>query len=111
MHQILINEKYIGNNVWNRVSFKLKKKSVHNDPGMWIRADGAFPAIVDRHLFEAAQSIIRHDHSGCLMTKCLASLRDSSNGKVCSQASSSTKRKGCLPAAPTALASAASSGL
>lgn len=27
-HQILINKKYIGNNVWNRVSFKLKKKHV-----------------------------------------------------------------------------------
>lgn len=24
VHQILINEKYVGNNVWNRVSFKLK---------------------------------------------------------------------------------------
>ena len=27
VHQMLINEKYIGNNVWNRVSFKLKKKA------------------------------------------------------------------------------------
>ena len=27
VHQVLINEKYIGNNVWNRVSFKLKKKA------------------------------------------------------------------------------------
>jgi len=25
VHQLLINEKYIGTNVWNRVSFKLKK--------------------------------------------------------------------------------------
>lgn len=59
VHQVLINEKYIGNNVWNRVSFKLKKKRVHNSPDMWIRAEGAFPAIVDRHLFDAAQTIIR----------------------------------------------------
>nr|WP_274383277.1 recombinase family protein [Pinisolibacter aquiterrae] len=59
IHQILINEKYIGNNVWNRMSFKLKKKRVHNEPSMWIRADGAFPAIIDRPLFDAAQSIIR----------------------------------------------------
>ncbi|MFD2238162.1 recombinase family protein [Aureimonas populi] len=59
VHQILINEKYIGNNVWNRVSFKLKKKRVRNSPDMWFRADGVFPAIVDRHLFEAAQTIIR----------------------------------------------------
>lgn len=59
VHQVLINEKYIGNNVWNRVSFKLKKKRVRNSPDMWIRADGVFPAIIDRHLFDAAQTIIR----------------------------------------------------
>lgn len=59
LHQVLINEKYIGNNVWNRVSFKLKKKRIHNSPDKWIRADGVFPAIVDRHLFNAAQIIIR----------------------------------------------------
>lgn len=59
IHQVLINEKYVGNNVWNRVSFKLKKKRVRNQPEMWIRADGAFPAIVERELFDAAQTIIR----------------------------------------------------
>ena len=32
MHQVLTNEKYIGNNVYNRVSFKLKKKRVINPP-------------------------------------------------------------------------------
>jgi DNA invertase Pin-like site-specific DNA recombinase len=32
VHQVLINEKYIGNNVWNRGSFKLKRKRVRNDP-------------------------------------------------------------------------------
>ena len=59
IHQVLINEKYVGNNVWNRVSFKLKKKRVRNHPDMWIRAEGAFPVIVDRPLFDAAQTIIR----------------------------------------------------
>jgi DNA invertase Pin-like site-specific DNA recombinase len=59
VHQVLINEKYIGNNVWNRGSFKLKKKRVRNSPDMWIRAEGAFEPIVDRTLFEAAQAIIR----------------------------------------------------
>jgi DNA invertase Pin-like site-specific DNA recombinase len=58
VHQILINEKYIGNNVWNRGSFKLKKKRVRNSPDMWIRADGVFAPIVDRGLFDAAQAII-----------------------------------------------------
>ena len=32
VHQILINEKYIGNNIWNRTSFKLKKKHVRKWP-------------------------------------------------------------------------------
>jgi DNA invertase Pin-like site-specific DNA recombinase len=59
VHQVLINEKYIGNNVWNRRSFKLKKKRVQNDPDIWIRAEGAFEPIVERSLFEAAQAIIR----------------------------------------------------
>lgn len=58
VHQILINEKYIGNNVWNRRSFKLKKKRVQNDPKMWIRAEGAFEPVVDKELFSAAQEII-----------------------------------------------------
>jgi DNA invertase Pin-like site-specific DNA recombinase len=62
IHQVLINEKYIGNNVWNRGSFKLKKKRVRNSPDIWIRAEGAFEPIVDRSLFDAAQAII-HERS------------------------------------------------
>ena len=59
VHQVLINEKYIGNNVWNRSSFKLKTKHVRNSPEIWLRAEGAFAAIVDRAIFDAAQTIIR----------------------------------------------------
>jgi DNA invertase Pin-like site-specific DNA recombinase len=40
VHQVLTNEKYIGNNVFNRRSFKLKKRRVANTPDMWVRADG-----------------------------------------------------------------------
>jgi DNA invertase Pin-like site-specific DNA recombinase len=59
VHQILTNEKYIGNNVYNRRSFKLKKKRVENRPEMWIRADNAFEAIVDSQIFFTAQGMIR----------------------------------------------------
>jgi len=59
VHQILTNEKYIGNNVYNRRSFKLKKKRVENSPEMWIRADNAFEAIVDPQIFFTAQGMIR----------------------------------------------------
>lgn len=59
VHQVLINEKYVGDNVWNRISFKLKKKRVRNSPDMWIRSQGAFESIVDRSIFDATQAIIR----------------------------------------------------
>jgi hypothetical protein len=55
--QILRNEKYIGNNVWNRESFKLRQAKVRNGREQWVRADGAFEAIVDKALFDAAQAV------------------------------------------------------
>jgi DNA invertase Pin-like site-specific DNA recombinase len=58
IHQILTNEKYIGNNIFNRVSYKLKQRRVVNPRDTWVRADGAFPSIVDRALFERARAII-----------------------------------------------------
>lgn len=58
IHEILTNEKYIGNNVFNRVSFKLKQRRVVNHPDTWVRAEGAFPSVVDVALFERARSII-----------------------------------------------------
>jgi DNA invertase Pin-like site-specific DNA recombinase len=58
VHQVLTNEKYIGNNVYNRTSFKLKIQRVDNPPKMWIRSDGAFEPIVDPQLFFQAQGII-----------------------------------------------------
>lgn len=59
VHQLLINEKYIGNNVWGRTSFKLKTAHVQNAPEEWVRSDGAFEGIVDPAMFERAQTIIR----------------------------------------------------
>jgi len=58
IHQILTNEKYIGNNIFNRISYKLKKRRVVNRPDTWVRADGVFPSIVDRALFERARDIV-----------------------------------------------------
>ncbi len=45
VHQVLANEKYIGHNVYNRVSFKLKLKRERNPPEKWVRRDNAFEAI------------------------------------------------------------------
>lgn len=58
VHQVLTNEKYIGNNIYHRTSFKLKRKHVVNPPDRWIRADGAFERIVEPELFCRAQEII-----------------------------------------------------
>ncbi len=62
VHQVLTNEKYIGNNVYNRVSFKLKRKRVRNTPEMWVRCDGAFDAIVEPAQFYTAQGILLERH-------------------------------------------------
>ena len=59
VHQVLTNEKYIGNNVYNHQSFKLKKKRIVNAPDIWIRANGAFEGIVDPQDFFTAQGMIR----------------------------------------------------
>lgn len=58
VHQILINEKYIGNNVWGRTSFKLKQAHKKLERDQWIRAERAFQAIIDPGTFHKAQSII-----------------------------------------------------
>ena len=59
VHQVLTNEKYIGNNVYNRHSYKLKKRHQDNPPEEWVRANGVFEAIVDQQLFFTAQGMIR----------------------------------------------------
>jgi DNA invertase Pin-like site-specific DNA recombinase len=59
VHEILTNEKYIGHNIRNRTSFKLKKRHVKNPPEMWVRRDRAFKPIVEAELFYMAQGIIQ----------------------------------------------------
>ncbi len=59
VHQVLTNPKYIGDNVFNRVSFKLKARRVRNPPELWIQKAGAFEAIVDTQVFFKAQEIIQ----------------------------------------------------
>ena len=58
IHQVLTNEKYIGNNVYHRTSFKLKRKHVVNPQDKWIRADGKFEGIIEPSLYHTAQGII-----------------------------------------------------
>jgi len=59
VHQVLTNEKYIGNNVYNRTSFKLKKKHVNNTPDMWVRSNEVYTPVVSSEAFYMARGIIQ----------------------------------------------------
>jgi DNA invertase Pin-like site-specific DNA recombinase len=76
VHQVLTNEKYIGNNVYNKISFKLKKKRVRNPPDMWVRCDAAFESVVDIQDFLAAQAIILERHRRISDEELLERLQD-----------------------------------
>jgi hypothetical protein len=64
VHQLLTNPKYAGANVYNRRSFKLKRKRVTNPPEIWVRREGAFRPIVTLEQFAEALAIVesRHRH-------------------------------------------------
>lgn len=76
VHQVLTNEKYIGNNVYNRTSFKLKRKHVENTPSMWVRADGAFEGIVSPRVFFMARGIIQERSRRISTEEMLVRLKD-----------------------------------
>ena len=58
VHEVLTNEKYIGHNVYNRVSSKLKGKPIANPPELWVRRDNAFEAIVGPKDFYTVQGVL-----------------------------------------------------
>jgi len=64
VHQLLTNPKYTGANVYNRRSFKLKKKRVKNPREMWLWRNDAFIPTIELAQFNRAQEIItaRHRH-------------------------------------------------
>lgn len=64
VHQLLTNPKYVGSNVYNRRSFKLKQKRVENPPDIWVRREGAFESIITLEQFAEALAIVtsRHRH-------------------------------------------------
>ncbi|MCX9040178.1 recombinase family protein, partial [Citrobacter portucalensis] len=59
IHTILTNEKYIGNNVYNRTSSKLKTKTVKNPKEEWVRCNKAYKKVVSIKKFLKAQEIIQ----------------------------------------------------
>jgi DNA invertase Pin-like site-specific DNA recombinase len=67
--------KYGGANVYNRRSFKLKRKRVVNPPEMWIRCDDAFTPIVPVEQFKQALAIIENRHTHLTDEQLLERLR------------------------------------
>ncbi len=109
VRQVLTNEKYIGNNVYNRHSFKLKKKHVDNPPEMWIRKEGAFDGIVPVDYLHAPRrkswpSAARSCTDAELLDHLQA--RCTPNAGAC-PASSSTRPRHCPVPPPTSSALAA----
>lgn len=58
IHHILTSERYIGNSIYNRTSFRLKGKHVKNPESEWVRCNEAWAPVVSREKFYAAQKII-----------------------------------------------------
>jgi DNA invertase Pin-like site-specific DNA recombinase len=75
IHQVLTNPKYVGANVYNRRSYKLKIKRLVNPPEMWIICKEAFQAIVSAELFLGARRIIEARHNHLTNDDLLARLR------------------------------------
>jgi len=55
--RVLISEKYVGDRVWRRSSFKLQIARRHNSTETWARFEGAFEGIISRATFERAQKV------------------------------------------------------
>jgi DNA invertase Pin-like site-specific DNA recombinase len=63
VRDVLSNEKYIGNNVFNLTSVTLKGRWRSNPPSQWVRANGAFEPIVPRDLFDRARHLLDRNRS------------------------------------------------
>lgn len=76
VHEILTNEKYIGNNIYNRTSTKLQRPRVTNEPAAWVRCDSAYQAVIDAEVFAKAQVIIQERDRRLSDEELLQRLRD-----------------------------------
>jgi DNA invertase Pin-like site-specific DNA recombinase len=110
---MLTCERYVGMNVYNRRSFRLKEQRVKNEPTAWLRsATGAEP-IVPRDLWEQAQalylerSIVLDDDALLSMLKSLYEREGTLSGMLIDEHSEMPpcsvykKRFGCLRRAYT----------
>ena len=84
VHQVLSNEKYIGNNVYNKTSFKLKNERVKNPTNKWVRCNDAFTPIINKETFYTAQGMFLQRNKKYSEEEMLERLKDlfKQHGKV-----------------------------
>jgi hypothetical protein len=84
VRQILSNEAYIGNSVYNRMSVRLRQAKKKNPPELWIRATGLFEPVVDKSIFLQAQNLLKEKQGRWSNELLLKKLREtlSVNGKL-----------------------------
>ena len=74
--EVLTNEKYVGNNLFNRTSGKMKSKAKPNPENEWVRKERAFEPIVDMERFWTVQGIYRERNKKTTDEELLQGLRD-----------------------------------
>jgi len=84
IRNILGNEIYIGNSVYNRKSFKLKHVMKRNPPELWVRATRLFEPIVDKSIFARAQVLLKQQYTRLSDEQLLKKLREAlaTSGKL-----------------------------
>ncbi|MGY4334523.1 DNA invertase Pin-like site-specific DNA recombinase [Bradyrhizobium sp. LB7.2] len=84
IRNILSNEAYIGNSVYNRKSFRLKQAMKRNPPELWVRSSGLYEPIVDRSVFLKAQELLKEQYVRLSDEQLLKKLREAlaANGKL-----------------------------
>ena len=76
VREVLTNEKYIGNNLFNRTSGKLKSKAKLNPESEWIRKEDAFYPVVDAGRFYKVQGIYQERNKKITNEELLQGLHD-----------------------------------
>src|SRR5438045_4312079 len=57
IRDMVTNPKYIGTNLSNRLSGKLRQRRLRNPRQMWIRRDNAFEGIINAEVFRQAELV------------------------------------------------------
>ncbi|MBV8701047.1 MAG: recombinase family protein [Bradyrhizobium sp.] len=75
IHNILRNENYVGNIVYNRTSRRLGQKLVNNPLDGWVRSDQVVDAIIDPGLFTRARNAMENRYISISEEEMLLRLR------------------------------------